>query len=382
MPVVSYEDLPVADQVRAWDAQRARDRLLSAVGGSLDSSDAQERFRCGFVWYDDSAPQSLDSYRLLIADLVDGQLTAIPRAIAIAAGALNGGGADIPEADIAGARDNIERHYAKMCDAFDDEEIAAPWDSKSRIFRAREEWRRAVGPEAVERRWATVDRAEVREVRDDGSYDFAGHAAVFDSLSEDLGGGYFGSWHEQIKRGAFKDVLNDDVRLLFNHDPNIVLARTTSETLSLSEDTKGLFAEANVAPTSWGADLRVLLQRGDVSQMSFCFQVAEDEWYEDKDGNVLRTILSFKELFDVSAVTFPAYPQTDAIARGLQKLHLGQQFTAEERTALRALLDLDEEPEQDPGAEAQEPEVEADSSRAQVTRRAARARLRALQARL
>lgn len=189
-----------------------------------------------------------------------------------------------------------------------------------------------------ERRWAAVDRAEVRSVNEDGSFDFEGHAAVFDSLSEDLGFPGLGSFHETIKRGAFKDVLDDDVRFLFNHDPNLVLARSTSGTLELAEDPKGLLATANVAPTSYAQDIRVLLDRGDISQMSFGFFVGEDEWHEDSDGNVTRTIHRFAELFDVSVVTFPAYPETDAVARALRKLDRGESLADEEQRAIVPLL--------------------------------------------
>lgn len=217
--------------------------------------------------------------------------------------------------------------------------------------------------EGRERRWATVDRAEVREVRDDGSFDFEGHAAVFDEMSDDLGFPGLGSFHEQIKRGAFKPTLDDDVRFLFNHDPNMVLARSTSGTLELSEDPKGLLAKANVAPTSYAQDIRVLLERRDISQMSFGFIVDEDEWVEDKDGNVTRTILKFEELFDVSVVTFPAYPQTDAQARALRKLGRGDQITAEEQKAISPLLrpysaEMGDE-ERSLGATGEEPEGEA-----------------------
>lgn len=166
-------------------------------------------------------------------------------------------------------------------------------------------------PNAPVTRGYALDKVECRN-REDGRLIFRGHAAVFDGLSEDLGG-----FREQIKRGAFRKVLDDsaDVRLLWNHDPNLLLARTTSGTMELSEDPKGLSVYAEMAPTSYARDLHVLLERRDITQMSFGFKVDQDSWAND-DGQIVRTIHSLSDLIDVSAVVFPAYPQTDAATRG------------------------------------------------------------------
>lgn len=171
---------------------------------------------------------------------------------------------------------------------------------------------------AAERRHVTLDSIELRE-SDDGKIKLEGHAAVFDSLSEDLGG-----WRERIQRGAFRKVLskNDlDVRLLFNHDRNLVLARSTvgsgAGSLTLREDPKGLFVEAELVRTQLATDLRELIKSDVVTQMSFSFRVrpdGEDVWEEEGD-ELVRTIISFGELLDVSPVTYPAFPQTDVSAR-------------------------------------------------------------------
>ncbi len=169
---------------------------------------------------------------------------------------------------------------------------------------------------AVERRHAHFDEVEVRD--DDGKLQFLGHAAVFDRWSEDLGG-----FREKIQRGAFRKVLEQDpdVRFLFNHNPDLVLARTTVKNgpgaLELREDPKGLRSYAELAPTSLATDLRTLVKTGVVSQMSFGFTMrgGKDVWAEGEDGLLERTIVSFGGLFDVSPVTFPAYPQTDASMR-------------------------------------------------------------------
>ena len=81
-------------------------------------------------------------------------------------------------------------------------------------------------------------------------------------------------------------------------------------TLTLEEDPTGLLAVADIADTQAGRDLRTLVDRGDLSQMSFAFRVLDDEWDVDEDDNLTRTITKVRELFDVSPVTYPAYPDT------------------------------------------------------------------------
>lgn len=167
---------------------------------------------------------------------------------------------------------------------------------------------------------ASVDQLEWRKSSNGADYTLTGHAAVFDQWSEELWT-FAGTFRERIAAGAFAHVLaqKPDVRLLFNHDGNFALARTKSGTLELTEDDTGLRVWARVAPTSYATDLRLAMQRGDIDQMSFAFTVGEDEWHEDHDTEqVERTILRVDELFDVSVVTFPAYPDTDATMRELR----------------------------------------------------------------
>jgi HK97 family phage prohead protease len=110
--------------------------------------------------------------------------------------------------------------------------------------------------------------------------------------------------------GATSDSIGrDDIRALFNHDPNLVLGRNRSGTLRLSEDSEGLHYEVDMPDTSYARDLTEAMQRGDVSQSSFGFKVAGpdgQDFAEDEDGFPLRT-LSKISLFDVSPVTYPAY---------------------------------------------------------------------------
>ncbi len=136
-----------------------------------------------------------------------------------------------------------------------------------------------------------------------------GHAAVFNQKSEPIFG-----FREIVKPGAFtKTIKTADVRALWNHDPNYVLGRTKSGTLSLSEDHTGLAIRINPPDTIFANDLLEVMKRGDVDQMSFGFRTITDAW-RTVDGETIRELTEV-ELFDVSPVTYPAYPQTDVSAR-------------------------------------------------------------------
>jgi HK97 family phage prohead protease len=139
-----------------------------------------------------------------------------------------------------------------------------------------------------------------------------GYAAVFDKLMPIY------DFKEKIRKGAFARTINNaDIRALVNHDPNYVLGRRKSETLSLAEDEKGLAVEIKPPDVQWARDLMVSMRRGDISQMSFGFESIKDEWTDDRKE---RTLVEVK-LFDVSVVTFPAYPQTSAKVRSILKNH-------------------------------------------------------------
>jgi len=137
-----------------------------------------------------------------------------------------------------------------------------------------------------------------------------GYASVFNSLSEDLGG-----FNEIISPGTFDRALKEkqDVRALVNHDPNLILGRTKSGTLTLSEDGVGLHFEVMLPKTSYADDLVVSMQRGDISQCSFGFKVRDggDTWKTTDTQKVLR-VISDVDLYDVSVVTTPAYQAATA----------------------------------------------------------------------
>lgn len=154
---------------------------------------------------------------------------------------------------------------------------------------------------------------EVRASPDEGkSLHFDGYAAIFDIWSEDLGG-----YREKIAQGAFKNALarGDDVRVLFNHDPNYVLGRTSAGTARLSEDEKGLRFEVDAPDAAWARDLRESVRRGDINQCSFAFYLKEESWKQGTDGQLDERTIMDVELVDVSIVTYPAYKATSASAR-------------------------------------------------------------------
>ena len=134
---------------------------------------------------------------------------------------------------------------------------------------------------------------------------------MYNSRSVDLGG-----FEEVIEPGAFDGILdrNPDVFALFNHEPESVLARSTSGTLRLSLDDKGLAYSFDMPDTTLGRDLAELMTRGDIYSSSFAFMVDSAEFRKENGKNV-RYISKIKDLVDVSVVTTPAYPEASSAIR-------------------------------------------------------------------
>jgi HK97 family phage prohead protease len=156
--------------------------------------------------------------------------------------------------------------------------------------------------------------SEIRIVEADGKPVISGYAAVFDKLSEDMGG-----WREKIAKGAFTKTLasDDDIRALIDHDSSLILGRKKANTLSLREDDKGLFVEIVPPDTTVGRDILVSIRRGDITGMSFGFNTISDSWNMENGVNI-RTLTETK-LFDVSPVTYPAYPDTSVAVRSMEQ---------------------------------------------------------------
>ncbi len=198
-------------------------------------------------------------------------------------------------------------------------------------------------------RSVSFDQIEFR-ASGDSSHKVAGYAALFDSPTTIRD--WMGDFQETIKPGAFTKTLKDgaDVRFLINHD-GLPLARTKSGTLKLSEDSKGLHMEAELDHrNSLASDLANSIERGDLDQMSFAFEPVRQAWTKDYTE---RDIIEAK-LFDVSAVTYPAYSDTSidlrdfalrtvgakALARMERDIRDGSELSKESLAILRQVLQL------------------------------------------
>jgi uncharacterized protein len=166
----------------------------------------------------------------------------------------------------------------------------------------------------MEKRYLAV--SEVRASKSGKTMKVGGYAARYGILSHSLG-----NFKERISKRAFDGILSTkpDVVCLFNHDANAVLGRTTSGTLQLRADDKGLAFDCDLPDTNAGRDAYESVSRGDIQSCSFAFSLGEpgtdDEWFRTAGELPIRTINNFRALHDVSIVTSPAYPGTQVDAR-------------------------------------------------------------------
>lgn len=144
-----------------------------------------------------------------------------------------------------------------------------------------------------------------------------GTAIPYGSSSEEMWG-----FREIIAQGAFRNALSGDIRCLWNHDTGKPLGRTSSNTLTLTDTKEGLQYECKLPNNSWGSDACEAISRGDVTGTSFGFRVIEDDWVY-VENQLIRTILE-AELFEISPVTFPAYPESSVEARSRELLDEGR----------------------------------------------------------
>lgn len=151
---------------------------------------------------------------------------------------------------------------------------------------------------------------EFRAAEKDGERAIEGYFAVFGSNYELWPGAT-----ESIDPGAFDETLSGDVRALTNHDTTLVLGRSKAGTLSLRVDARGLWGKAIINPDDADAiNLYARVQRGDVDQCSFGFEILEEETDYRDDGTIHWTIKKVR-LYEVSVCTFPAYEETSVAAR-------------------------------------------------------------------
>lgn len=177
----------------------------------------------------------------------------------------------------------------------------------------------------------------------DGRPTIEGYAAVYNQRSELM-------WNfvEVIEPGFFEGVLFGDIRSVWNHNTDYPLGRTLNGTLLIEDDERGLHVKIDPPDTSWGRDALTSVGRGDVSQMSFAFSVRVDgdRWEKLNDGTYIRYLKrgGCEELYEVSPVTFPAYPQTSVAVRSMvEMLRAGNPNGGEAPEAEEAQRGLEEE---------------------------------------
>ena len=139
----------------------------------------------------------------------------------------------------------------------------------------------------------------------------AGYFAVFNNPTE-----LWPGCIEQIAPGAFASSLGLDVRALIDHDTRLVIGRTVAGTLTLREDATGLYGEIKINEHDSDAmNLYARVQRGDVSQCSFGFDIVAEDYVVSPDGQTCTWTIREVKLYEVSVVTFPAYDATSVSAR-------------------------------------------------------------------
>ena len=155
----------------------------------------------------------------------------------------------------------------------------------------------------------TIQATNLTVKRDlgNGTRQLSGYAVTFNQPSNPL------PFIEYIRPGAFNNVDMSQVRLLYAHDYNNILARVDSGTLSLKVDDKGLFFVANIPDTTLGNDVYANVQNGNIKGLSFNAVIdpnGGDTWGQDDYGNVIHTITQFKQLNEISLTPIPAYTET------------------------------------------------------------------------
>jgi len=216
---------------------------------------------------------------------------------------------DLEEVEI----EEEEDERAPMDEEYDEEEIEEEVEEEEEEEIEEDQYKKR-GVDVWDKKHTSETRyysIESRLTKKEGKDIVIGHAAVFNKLSEDLGG-----FKERINPGAFDDVLENDVRAYFNHNPDYLLGRTSAGTLRLSVDEKGLRYELDIPNTTVGRDLKENMRLGNITQSSFAFTIGKngDSWERGENGNDIRIINKVDRLYDVSPVSLPAYPDANDLA--------------------------------------------------------------------
>lgn len=184
-----------------------------------------------------------------------------------------------------------------------------------------------------ERRTMVVSSGNYQTREDGGELYIEGYFAVFNSPYVIMDG-----VTEIVAPGAFSDTLGEDIRALTNHDTTLVLGRNKAGTLTLREDSHGLWGSIRINQADADAmNLYNRVKRGDVDQCSFGFIILSEERRVLEKGDVQYVILKVR-LLEVSVVTFPAYEDTSVSARARQEENIRQRIFAERKEKLREKL--------------------------------------------
>ena len=188
------------------------------------------------------------------------------------------------------------------------------------------------------RQMRTVDAQFTTRENDSGNPCIEGYFAVFNS-NYDLGMGM----SESVAPHAFDNTISDDVRALINHDTTLVLGRTSAHTLELRQDEHGLWGHIDINPNDTDAmNLYARVQRGDVTQCSFGFDILDEETEFRGENEVHWTIKEVK-LYEVSCCTFPAYQETSISARQADLAELKKRSLEAWKETMRSKLHKEEE---------------------------------------
>ena len=286
MPPIRSHSTPTSED--AWSGPDNEARLREEENESY--------YQKAFAWQDPDGDPATKAAFTFIHHFVgeDGEIgAASTRAAVTGIAVLNGarGGTTIPEVDRQGVWEHLARHLR-------DADIEPP-ELRSHPLPLM----------GVERR--SFPLRELRVNGTGGERRIEGYAAVFNVPSVP-----FWDFTEIIRPGAFSQTLmEDDIRALWNHEDSFVLGRNRAGTLKLEEDAIGLRFRIDPPQAQWANDFLVSIERGDVDQMSFRFQARDDRWTTE-NGRLLRELHN-AQLYEVSPVTFPAYPQTSVQVRAV-----------------------------------------------------------------
>jgi HK97 family phage prohead protease len=304
--------LPILeDRDRAWDSDSAIARVRTFTN-SKDQPSAQ--YKKAFLYYDEEEQEDFGDYKLPIADVVDGKLVAIPRAIFSAAGAMSGsrGGVDIEDDDREKVTNVINKYYTRMANMFDDDTVESPLKSETNV---------------MEHKLLDVS-AELILKSDEEEGTFTGYASIFGN--KDLGG-------DVVEQGAFVRSLRNrrakKVKMLWQHKTDMPIGVYDK----ISEDGDGLKVSGRLAlGTQGGRDAYELLKMGAIDGLSIGYKA--DPAKQHYDDRKRKRHLKEVDLMEISLVTFPMNPKaTIQAVKGIDRtIRDWEKFLREEGNLTRS----------------------------------------------